>query len=133
MTADKEILRTFFDDINRNDIAAAARAFAPDIVRHEPEGFPTSGVHRGADDVKAHLAQGRGTWAEGSCDPEDYLLAGDKIVVLLHARVRMHDREDWIDGRFADGFILKGGKITEWRTFFERSEALAWSGLPSLS
>ncbi len=79
--------------------------------------------------MQAHVAKGRGTWAEGTCDPEQFLVKGDRVVVYLHARVRMKDSSEWIGGRFADGFAFRDGRIVEYRTFWDRAEALAWAGL----
>lgn len=126
-----EILTRFFAAINRNDMQAIVRDFDPDIVRIELEGFPTAGTYRGIPEVQAHVTKGRGTWAEGTCEPEKFLENGDKVVVYLHARVRLKDSTEWIDGRFADGFVLRNGKIVEYRTFWERAEALKWAGIQS--
>ena len=79
--------------------------------------------------MQAIVTKGRATWAEGSCDPEKFLVNGDKIVVYLHARVRLKSTNEWIDGRFADGFVFRNGKIIEYRTFGERIEALEWAGI----
>lgn len=125
-----EILNQFFAAINRNDLATAIAFFAPDIVRKEPEGFPTSGTYHGAAAVAANLTNGRGTWAEGSCDPEGFFQNGDKVVVYLHAHVRLHGATEWVGGRFADGFELRDGKITQYHSFGERAEAMAWAGSP---
>jgi hypothetical protein len=124
-----QALQDFFAAINRNDMHAMTKDFAPGIVRIEPPSFPMAGTYRGIEQVREHVRAGRGTWAEGSCEPEGCFVNGDKAVVYLHARVRVHDATDWIDGRFADGFVFRDGKITEYRTFAERHEALAWAGI----
>ena len=123
------ILKEFFAAINRNDVLAATRHFDPQVVRVEPEGFPTSGTWHGIAQAREHLARGRGTWAEGSCEPEQFLVQGDKVVVYLHVRVRLKGATDWIDARFADGFVFHDGRITEHRSFGERADALAWAGI----
>jgi hypothetical protein len=41
------------------------------VVRIEPEDFPTAGTYRGIPEVQQHIRSGRGSWAEGTCDPED--------------------------------------------------------------
>lgn len=124
-----ETLTQFYAAINRYDVPAIMRHFDPQIVRVEPEGFPTSGTFRGLDELEAHIVKGRGSWAEGSCDPEKFLLEGDKAVVYLHAHVRKHGATEWIDGRFADGFVFCDGRLVEFRTFGTRAEALAWAGM----
>lgn len=129
MSTETEVLEHFFAAINRNDIESAAAHFDPEVVRVEPPGFPTAGTYRGIDEVQRHLAHGRGSWAEGACDPEKFLVSGDKVVVYLHAHVRPNGASGWIDGRFADGFVLRGGKIVEYISFAERRDALAWAGI----
>ena len=129
MNPDVDALKEFFAAINRNDMQAMTKDFDPDIVRVEPEGFPTAGTYRGVAEVREHVRTGRGTWAEGSCEPERFLTRGDKVVVYLHAWVRLKGATDWTGGRFADGFVFRDGRITEYRTFWERVQALRWAGI----
>ena len=129
MSRQIEATEHFYAAINRNDLDAITRDFDPEIVRIEPEGFPTAGTYRGIAEVHAHVRKGRGTWAEGTCDPEKYLENGDKVVVYLHARVRLKDSTEWVGGRFADGFVFRNGKIVQYHSFGERSDALSWAGI----
>ena len=129
MNLEVDALKHFFAAVNRNDMQAMTRDFDPQIVRIEPEGFPTAGTYRGIAEVQEHVRTGRGTWAEGSCEPEKFLIKGEKVVVYLYAWVRLNHATDWTGGRFADGFVFRNGKITEYRTFGERVEALNWAGI----
>ena len=129
MSIETQALEQFFAAINRNDIQAVTRDFAPDIVRTEPEGFPTAGTYRGIAEVQEHIRKGRGTWAEGTCEPEKFLENGNKVVVYLHARVRLEGATEWIGGRFADGFVFRNGKIIQYLSFGERAQALEWAGI----
>ena len=129
MNNEIEVLKQFFAAINRNDLQGITKYFDPQIVRIELEGFPTAGTYRGIAEVQEHVAKGRGTWAEGTCEPEKFLTNVDKVVVYLHVRVRLKDSLDWIDGRFADGFVFRDGKITHYRSFGERLDALTWAGI----
>lgn len=76
-----------------------------------------------------HIVKGRGSWAEGTCEPEKFLVNGEKVVVYLHAWVRLRDSNEWVGGRFADGFVFRNGRIIEYRSFGERAAALEWAGL----
>lgn len=129
MSIETESVERFFAAINRNDIQAITTDFDPEIVRIEPEGFPTAGTYRGIAEVREHIRKGRGTWAEGTCDPEKFLQNGDKVVVYLHAWVRLHGATEWIGGRFADGFAFRNGKIVEYHSFAERAAALKWADI----
>src|SRR5690242_1640197 len=129
MSQQTDALEYFYAAINRNDLEAITRDFDPEIVRVEPEGFPTAGTYRGVRSVHEHVKKGRGTRAEGTCDPEKFLENGDKVVVYLHAHVRLKESNEWVGGRFADGFVFRNGKIVEYFSFGQRAEALEWAGI----
>ncbi|WP_142694862.1 nuclear transport factor 2 family protein [Bdellovibrio sp. NC01] len=122
-----EVLQEFYSALNRNDIPAMINLMDSDIVRVEPEGFPASGTYRGQEAILAHFTAARGTWAEGSCNPEQFINVGDKFVVLVHVHVRLKDKTDWIDGHVADGFAFKNGKISHFQSFLEKEKALKWA------
>jgi uncharacterized protein len=129
MSNETEVLKRFFAAINRNDMHAIIEDFDPEIVRIEPEGFPTAGTYRGITQVQEHVTKGRGTWAEGTCEPEGFFQNGQKVVVYLYAWVRLKDSTEWIGGRFADGFVFRNGKIIEYLSFADRADALQWAGI----
>jgi uncharacterized protein len=129
MSTEVKALDQFYAAIDRNDMAAIVKDFDPEIVRTEPQGFPTAGTYRGIASVQAHVAHGRGTWAEGTCRPERYLVNGDKVVAYLHVVVRLKDATEWIDARFADGFVFRHGRITEYHSFGKRADALRWASI----
>lgn len=122
-------MREIYAGINRNDIPAVLECFDPHIERVEPEGFPTSGTYRGHAEIAAHFSQARATWAEGACEPERIVVAGDKVVVFVHVRVRLKNASQWIDAHIADGFAFRNGKVTQMRTFADSRHALEWAGV----
>lgn len=126
LAAEIETVKQIYAAINRNDVPAAVKYLDPQIERIEPTGFPSTGTYRGQAEVVAHIAKGRNSWAEGACEPERFIVAGDKVVVFVHVRVRLRDHTDWIDARFADVYTFRNGKAIQMRTFGERQEALEW-------
>jgi len=129
---DVEAVKETYAAINRNDVPGALKALDPQIEWIEPPDFPTPGTYRGHAEVTGQISKGRGTWAEGTCEPESFVVAGDKIVALLHVRVRLKDHTDWIDGRFADVHTYRNGKAVQIRTFGKRKDALEWVGAKGL-
>jgi ketosteroid isomerase-like protein len=129
MSIEIEALKQFYAAVNRNDMQTIIKDFDPQIVRIEPEGFPTAGTYRGIAEVQEHVKKGRGSWAEGTCEPEQFLKNGDKVVVYLYAWVRLKNSAAWTGGRFADGFEFRDGKVVEYRSFGERADALEWAGI----
>ncbi len=129
VTAETEALKWAYAALNRNDIDGFVKDFDPQIVRIEFEGTPTGGTYRGLDAVKAHVFKGRSTWAEGSCEPTRFVVAGDKIVVFAHVQVRLKDQTDWLEGRTADVYTFRDGKAIEFRTFANEQQALEFAGV----
>jgi ketosteroid isomerase-like protein len=128
MARETEALRRAYAAFNRNDIAATVEAMDPQIEWTEPAEFPGGGTYHGHEGVKAYLSQSRADWAEGSSEPERFLVAGDKIVVFVHARVRLHGSTEWHEIRLADVFTFRNGRAIQMRAFADRQEALVWAG-----
>lgn len=133
VTAETEALRAAYAALNRGDIDGFMAVLDPQVERIEFENTPRAGTFHGFEAVKAHVTQGRSTWAEGACEPERFVVAGDKIVVLTHVHVRLKDHIDWLEGRTGDVFTFRNGKAIEFRTFGKPEEALAWAGVADRS
>jgi uncharacterized protein len=129
LAAETEALREAYAALNRNDIAGFVKAFDPQIERIEPAEFPGGGTYHGLAAVTAHVSQGRSTWAEGSCEPERFIIAGDRIIVFIYVRVRRKDETEWREGRIADVYTFRNGKAIQFRTFANERQALEWAGV----
>jgi uncharacterized protein len=121
-------LRDAYSAFNRGNIDAAVKGLDAQIEWIEPAEFPGGGVYHGRDGVKQYLMQSRAAWAEVSSEPERFIIAGNRIVVFVHARVRAKGSNEWQDVRLADVYTVRGGKIVEMRAFADRHEALGWVG-----
>lgn len=128
-----EVLREAYAALNRDDIPAFVAMFDPGIERIEPSDNPGGGIYRGLGAVEAHISKARSTWAEGGCEPERFIVAppppGDRIVVLVRVRVRLKHEVDWREGRTADVYTFRDGKVIEFRTFFDVARGLEWAGV----
>ncbi|MBL8240453.1 MAG: nuclear transport factor 2 family protein [Bryobacterales bacterium] len=132
MSPETHAIEQFFQAINRNDMQAITKDFHPQIVRTEPEDFPSAATYHGIGDVRHNVTRGRSSWAEGTCEPEQFFQNGNKVVVFLHAWVRLHNATEWTGGRFADGFEFSDGKIVQYLTFLSRARALDWAGIQNI-
>lgn len=128
LAAETEALRVAYAALNRDDIPSMASALDAEIEWIEPADYPFGGTHRGIAAVTALLTKARATWAEGSCEPVQFIPAGDKIVVFVDVRVRVKDRSNWIEARLADVYTFRDGKAIQMRHFPDRREALEWAG-----
>ena len=129
LAAETEAIREAYAALNRNDIPGFVKVFDQQIERIEPADFPQGGTYHGLEAVKAHISKGRGTWAEGSCEPKRFVVAGDRVIVFVHVRVRLKHETDWREGRIADVFTFRNGKAIQFRTFADERQALEWAGV----
>ena len=104
------------------------RNFDEQILRIEFEALSNRRNLSGIEAVTAHVAQGRSTWAEGSCRPVRFVTADDKVVVTCHIRVRLKGQTEWLEGSTGDVFTFRDGKVIEFRTFADEHEALDYAG-----
>ena len=127
LAVETEALREVYAALNRNDIPEAVKSFDLQIEWIEPLEYPAGGTYHGHARVKAHLSQARSTWAEGSCEPERFIVAGDKIIVFAYVRVRLKQEMEWREGSIADVYTFRNGKAIQMRHFPDRQQALEWA------
>jgi ketosteroid isomerase-like protein len=129
IAVETEALKKAYAAFNRNDIAATVEALDPQIEWTEPAEFPGGGTYHGHEGVKAYLSQSRAGWAEVHSEPERFIVAGDKIVVFVNARVRPMGSTESRETLLADVFTFRNGKATQMRAFADRQQALEWAGV----
>lgn len=128
-TAEIETLRRAYAALNMGDVPGFLGCFDPRIERVECFGAPTDATHKGLDAVRVHVEAGRGTWAEGACEPQRFIVSGYKVVVFAHVRVRVKNEPQWREGDTFDVFTFRGGKVTEFHSYLDQDRALAWAGV----
>lgn len=126
-------IKAAYAALNRGDIAGFVASFDPQVERIEPADVPSSGVFHGIDDVTEHVVKGRGNWAEGGCEPERFIDAGDRIVAIVSVHVRLKHETEWRDGQVGDVFTFRNDKVIQFRTFFDVAQALEWAGIDAKS
>ena len=112
---------------NRGDMPAAVEPLDAQIEWTEPAEFPGGGTYHGRDGVKQYLTQSRAAWAEVHSEPERFIMAGDRIVVLVHARVRPKGSNHWQDISLADVYTVRNGRVVGMQAFADRQQALRWA------
>ena len=126
--AEIDSLKEAYAALNRNDIPAMVESFDPQMEWTEPHEYPGGGTYRGRAELNAHLSKARGSWAEGSCDPVQFIVAGDKVIVFVHVRARLKHETEWREGDLADVYTFRNGKAIHMRSFPDRQKALEWAG-----
>jgi hypothetical protein len=101
---------------NGGDMTAAVEPLDAQIQGTEPREFPRRGTYHGQDGVKQYLTQPRAAGAEVNSEPERFIMAGNRIVVLV--------RNHWQDASLADVYTIRNGRVVEMQAFADRRQAL---------
>lgn len=129
LAVETNAVREAYAALNRNDVPAFMQIFDPQIERIEFAELPIGRTFRGLEAMRAHAVEGRGSWAEGSCEPERFMVAGDRVIVFVNVHVRLKNETEWRDGRVVDVFTFRDSKAIQFRSFADERLALEWVGV----
>jgi ketosteroid isomerase-like protein len=122
---DIERLRGAYSAMSRRDADELAELVAHDIEWTLPEALPWGGTHHGPDGIHAlvdiftdHV---EGSWA----DPDDFLDAGDRIVVLGRVRGTVRATGEDYEVPFAHVWGLSDGVPSSFRGYLDTTPIVA--------
>jgi len=125
---DIERVRVVYAAMARQDADELAEALAHDIECTMPAALPCGGTRHGPDGIQAMVElfseHVEGAWA----DPDDFLDAGDRIVVLGRARGCVKGSGEDYEVGFAHVWGLTDGVPSSFRAYFDPSGILAALG-----
>jgi len=132
LSTNSEIYEQLLEDFNREGVQGVLPYLADDIEVYDPD-LPER-TYRGRAAVLQVLAElFKGTERMTVRDYE-LLPAGDRVVALTHLYVRGEGGDPEVEFRGAHTMTFRDGKVTYWRIYLDRSEALADAGLdPALA
>jgi ketosteroid isomerase-like protein len=122
-----EVVRRFVAAYLRGDIDEALTYFDPDVVYKRVEEAAVQGLV----EMRASWERWEADWEDLETIPEDFIDAGDRVLVAVLFRGRGRGSGIEIEGRFYEVLTLQGGKVIRWEEFDERSAAIEAAGLPA--
>jgi ketosteroid isomerase-like protein len=96
----------------------------PEIEWHVPDTLPGGGDLHGTMEVLEFLGTTRGLWDEAYPNPEEFLPAGDKLVVLGRWRARARSTGVRVEVPFAHVQQFRDGKLVYFRNYMDAAKAL---------
>jgi ketosteroid isomerase-like protein len=124
-----ELVRRRFEAFNRCDLAAMIELTDPTAVWWDRADDPWGAIaHRGRDACMQHLAEIL-EGAELQADPQEFIDAGDSVVVGVHLVGRGRISGAAFEEHEFHVFTLRDGKVTETREYRDRADALEAAGL----
>jgi ketosteroid isomerase-like protein len=128
--SDSELITRMLRAWNGGDVEVLLELFDPEVeVRPALSTFLASTVYRGHDGVRDWYAETNEPWAQLQAEPERFIDAGGRtlVIITLHARVP-EGRVD-LDARIAHVVTTRNGKIVRLDGYDEPDRALAAVGV----
>ena len=127
--ANIEVVRKILDAWNRSDFDAAWTFCDPGLVIDRSRSRLAPMVYRGIDEVARSWSDWRATWATTHWEIEEFVDAGDDVVVLGRFHGSGVKSGAPVDATFAQLMTVRDGKLVRGVLFQTRSEALKAAGL----
>ena len=107
-----DTLKQGYEAFGRGDLDGATESFADDIRWENPDGpgIPSPGVHEGKDAVRGLLAETPQYWDAFRVVPDEFVDAGDTVVVLGHLEGRAKETGKEVKSPFVHVWRMSEGR-----------------------
>jgi ketosteroid isomerase-like protein len=114
---------------NEVDVEAMLALFDPECEVIFPPEVPEPGPFHGHSELREWAEGFLEAWESHHAEVVELIEADDSLVAMLHQIGRGSGSRIEMDETDAHVFTFRGGRITRWRNFNERHEALEAAGL----
>ncbi len=126
LTSNVDIVRSLYDAFARHDVDAVINAMQPDIELTTPASLPWSkGEYHGHDGALAFFGSAAGTLIDTHVQADEFLDAGDHIIVHGRERAVVAATGESFDALFTHSYMLRDGKIARMRGVIDTAAILA--------
>jgi uncharacterized protein len=122
-----EIVRRSYEAFSRHDMEGVLGDMHPEIVWHQAQGLPHGGIYRGLAEVKKNIFDPLDEeWWDGfTADPDEFLEAGDQVVVVGRYRATAKGTGKQLDVPFVHIWTLDDDKAIRFRQYLDTA---GWVG-----
>ena len=125
-----EIVRRILEDAARGSWEQSAPHLGPDTELHGTVGGLSEGtVWHGSEQVKKFFEEDSDAWDERRLDAEEFIDAGDSVVVLLHEFRRGKGSGVEMETDTAMVYEVRDRQVVRIQGYMDRTEALEAAGL----
>ena len=116
-----DIARSSYAAFARDDLDGVLVLLDDNIEWHQAQGLPHGGLYRGVEEVRQHVFEplDRDWWQEFTVTPEEFLDAGDEIVVLGRYRGVAKGTGRTLDVPFVHVWTISAGGVRRFRQFLD--------------
>ena len=123
-----ELVRGDFDAFQEGDLSGILDLMADDLVTYRSD--PDGATYHGKEGfLQATTADWTEDFSEWSVIPEEFIDAGDRVLVHVRQMARGEASGIPIEGDFWFVFEMRGKRVAKWSFYIRRGEALEAAGL----
>ncbi len=128
---DVNLVRRAYEAWNRGDLDSAFEFLDSDVVISTPPDFPGAGRYHGLAEAKRWAEDFVQMWAEIRAEPEEFIDAGNKVVVFVRYFGRGKESGAEVRGVIVDSHVLtlRDGRVVKLEMFQGTAEALSAVGI----
>ena len=125
-----DLVKRSYAAFAEHDLDRVLADMHPDIEWQQAQGLPHGGTYRGLPEVRANIFDplDRDWWDGFTADPDEFLDAGDQVVVLGRYRGRAKQTGKQLDVPFVHIWTVRDDRAIRFRQFLDTAgwvEALA--------
>ena len=125
-----ELVREFLGLFAAGDRRSWRQHFAPDVVWDTSQSqLPAAGVYRGHEGIEQFFTDWLAIGDDYAIENDEFIDAGDSVVVVFRQRGRGKGSGAHAERTFFGVYDLEAGKVTRFRLYESREEALEAVGL----
>jgi uncharacterized protein len=124
-----EIVRRVVGAFQRGQLDVALGFFDPEITWQMAEDEPDAGRYHGHAGIRTMIGKWLELFDELHVEPEEFMDAGDAVVMPYRLRARARSTGIEISGKETWLLELRNGKVIRVREYREKAEALEAAGL----
>jgi ketosteroid isomerase-like protein len=124
-----EIVRQMYEAFNGGHVDAFLQHCVPEFEFRDLPQLPGSGVFVGPDDFRTWWGQLTDAFEDLRFDPDDYVDAGDCVVVAIHATGSGKGSGAKVEMHMSNVWTLNHGMVVRLNTYTDHAEALRAAGL----
>jgi uncharacterized protein len=116
-----ELVKRSYEAFARDDMDGVLGDMHPDIEWHQAQGLPHGGFYKGLDEVRRNIFDplDEEWWDEFTATPDEFLDAGDEVVVIGRYRGTAKQTGKELDVPFVHVWTIAGDKAVRFRQFLD--------------
>ena len=124
-----DIVKRSYEAFARHDMDGVMGDMHPKIEWQQAQGLPHGGTYRGLDEVKRNIFDPLDEeWWDGfTAGPDEFLDAGDQVVVVGRYRATAKETGKQLDVPFVHIWTLDGTKAIQFRQYLDTA---GWVAVP---